>query len=138
MGMTRTWSAILVSLFIIVVIWQGWGIALKFVIGLSVALTLLVSSIVSLTRLGNGLGAALVLMTILLTLGAAIAGILARTAAGTLSNLTYVLVALAGTLVGHNAGGGLVTLAITVTTVVVSKQALARDRRQRFLYTRSQ
>jgi len=134
-GWERTSSAagilIILVVFVVVLFWKGldaairtylWTFAVVFTASLVVRL---IWGSVDIAVAARGVGLALVLAL------AVLSGIVARVVGGALGAWAIALVAIIGGLAAGQANGGLATLVISVSMVLISKRALRGDPRDR-------
>jgi Pentapeptide repeats (8 copies) len=114
---------------LIVLVWKGFGPAMRNVAGVTTLAA--ISSAIIAILLGAGSGAAAARIAILVGLGAALVtlGVLVRAAAGTIHAWVFYLVAVVGGLATRGTGGGIVVMALAIVSVIVSKRALGGDPR---------
>jgi len=134
-GWERTSSAagilIILVVFVVVLFWKGLDVAIRtylwtfaVVLGASLVVRLIWGE-VDIAVAARGIGLALVLAL------AVLSGIVARVVGGALGAWGIALVAIIGGLAGGQANGGLATLVISVSMVLISKRALRGDPRDR-------
>ena len=134
-GWERTSSAagilIILVVFVVVLFWKGLDVAIKtylwtfaVVFGVSLVVRLIWGS-VEFGVAARGVGLAFVLAL------AVLSGIVARVVGGSLGAWAIALVAIIGGLAAGQANGGLATLVISVSMVMISKRALRGDPRDR-------
>jgi len=117
-------SAITV-LFIAYALWKGVHNAITHLIIPVVALGIVVGLIAYFSGLGTGLGMLYLVAALLLVAAMFIVGIIARTAAGAISNILFVIVALSGGIFGKSVGGGIGTVIMAISCALISKRALS-------------
>lgn len=132
-GWERTSSAagilIILVVFVVVLFWKGLDVAIKtylwtFAVVLAVSLVIrLIWGHVDIAVAARGIGLALVLAL------AVLSGIVARAVGGALGAWGIAIVAVVGGLAAGQANGGLATLVISVSMVLISKRALRGDER---------
>ena len=123
----------LVAVFLLVTFLQGLGTAIKSLISKIVFWSLVIGVLVIVTGMGNGVGViGIILYLILLTI-VAVSGTVARTCAGTMSNIVFFLVAISGMVAGRSFGAGLEAMAIAISSVLISRRALSGDLRDAFV-----
>ena len=134
-GWERTSSAagilIILVVFVVVLFWKGLDTAITtylwtfaVVLGASLVVRLIWGQ-VDIAVAARGIGLALVLAL------AVLSGIVARVIGGALGAWAIALVAIIGGLAAGQANGGLATLVISVSMVLISKRALRGDPRDR-------
>ena len=128
-----TINSILLVLFLVVTFWQGLGTAIKSLVSKLLLSSLLLGVLAIVTGVGNGVGAIGVLFGLVLLTIVTVSATLARACAGTMSNILFFLVAIAGLLAGRTVGAGLGVTAIAISSVLISKRALSGDLRDRFI-----
>jgi len=132
-GWERTSSAagilIILVVFVVVLFWKGLDAAIRtylwtFAVVLGVSLVIrLIWGRVDIAVAARGVGLALVLAV------AVLSGIVARAVGGALGAWGIAIVAVIGGLAAGQANGGLATLVISVSMVLISKRALRGDER---------
>ena len=117
-------SAITV-LFIAYALWRGATNAITHLILPVVGLGIVVGVIAYFSGLGTGLGMLYLVCALLLVAAMFIVGIVARTAAGAVSNILFIIVALSGGIFGRSVGGGIGTVVMAISCAMMSKRALS-------------
>ena len=117
-------SAITV-LFIAYALWRGATNAIAHLIIPVVALGVVVGVIAYFSGLGTGMGMLYLVSALLLVAAMFVVGIVARTAAGAVSNILFVIVALSGGIFGRSVGGGVGTVIMAISCALISKRALS-------------
>jgi Uncharacterized low-complexity proteins len=117
-------SAITV-LFIAYALWRGATNAITHLIIPVVALGIVVGLIAYFSGLGTGMGMLYLVSALLLVAAMFVVGIIARTAAGAVSNILFIVVALSGGVFGKSLGGGIGTVIMAISCALVSKRALS-------------
>ena len=117
-------SAITV-LFIAYALWRGATNAITHLSIPAVALGIVVGLIAYFSGLGTGMGMLYLVSTLLLVVAMFVVGIIARTAAGAVSNILFLIVALSGGIFGRSVGGGIGTVIMAISCALVSKRALS-------------
>src|SRR6185295_17056715 len=114
-------------LFIAYAWWKGGGAAIRNLIIPASIVALIIGLAAYFTEIGTGRGMAyLILCNILLT-AMFIIGTVARAAAGSLSNILFLIVALSGGMFGRSVGGGIGTVVMAVACMQISKRALVNS-----------
>ena len=132
-SLTIAINTILVAVFLLVTFLQGLGPAIKSLISKIVFWSLVIGVLVIVTGVSNGFGVIGVILYLVLLTIVAVSGTIARTCAGTMSNILFFLVAISGMVVGRSFGAGLEAMAITISSVLISRRALSGDRRDAFV-----
>jgi len=117
-------SAITV-LFIAYAFWRGATNAITQLIIPVVALGIVVGVIAYFSGLGTGMGMLYLVSALLLVAAMFVVGIIARTAAGAVSNILFIIVALSGGIFGRSVGGGIGTVVMAISCAMMSKKALS-------------
>jgi uncharacterized protein YjbI with pentapeptide repeats len=112
------------AIFLLMFVWRGLSLAIRRVLPFSLAVALGVALAAILTGAGSGTGFFAVLA--FSGLLAAVVGFasVARVAAGAAGTAMFVLVAVAGALVGGALGGGLYATAVALAGMVAARRAL--------------
>ncbi|HET6993588.1 MAG TPA: pentapeptide repeat-containing protein [Chitinophagaceae bacterium] len=117
-------AIIVVILFIVYAYWKGVGNAIKHLIIPATIIALVTGMLAYFSRLGTGQGMLYVILYYLLVVIMFIIGTFARAAAGTLSNILFLVVALSGGMFGRSIGGGIGTVIMAIACMQISKRAL--------------
>lgn len=115
----------IILLFVIYSIWKGVGKAIRTLIIPASITALTLGAISYLTGVGTGMGMVYLVLAFILVSVMFIIGTIARAAAGSLSNILFIVVALAGGLFGKSVGGGIGTVIMAVSCAMISKRALS-------------
>ena len=118
-------TIVIILLFILYYYWKGGGNAISHLILPVVILAGVIGFIAYVSGLGTGMGMFYLILSLLLTVVMFIVGTLARAAAGTLSNILFMIVALSGGMFGKSVGGGIGTVAMAIACALISKRALS-------------
>lgn len=118
-------TVVVVILFIIYSIWKGVGSAIRHLIIPVCSILIILGVIALVTGLGTGSGVFYVILSFLLTVVMFVVGTIARAAAGSLSDILFTVVALAGGVFGKTVGGGVGTVIMALSCMAISKRALA-------------
>ena len=98
---------------------------------------LIVSAAISIISYSTGLGTGIGMLYQILALGLIgimfFVGTIARAAAGTLSNILFLVVALSGGMFGRSVGGGIGTVVVAIACMQISKRALSGAKGFEFL-----
>jgi hypothetical protein len=117
-----------VVLFLIVVLWRGMAVALSRVTAIAAAVTLAIALVMVVTGLGSG-RAALAALWLVLVAGALVSlGVLARISAGSAVPWLFYVSAVGGGLMGREAGGGILVVAMAIVAALVGRRALGKKR----------
>jgi hypothetical protein len=112
---------------------KGGGVAIRNMVIPIVILSLLAAAVIYLTGIGTGRGMFFLAVSLILVAIMFIIGTIARTAAGSLSNILFLVVALSGGMFGRSVGGGIGTLLLALACALISKRALHGDKGFAFL-----
>jgi uncharacterized protein YjbI with pentapeptide repeats len=118
-------TMVVVVLFIAYYYWKGGGKALKNFMLPAIIIAIFIGIVAYISKLGTGLGMLYVVFSLLLVTVMFIVGTVARTAAGSLSNILFVIVALAGGIFGKSVGGGIGAAIMAISCALISKRALS-------------
>ena len=121
-------AIVLSVVFIAYAWWKGGGPAIRNLIVPASIVALIIGLIAYFTGLGTGRGMAYLIVCNLLLAGMFIIGTIARAAAGSLSNILFLIVALSGGMFGRSLGGGVGTVIMAIACMQVSKRALANTK----------
>jgi Pentapeptide repeats (8 copies) len=120
------WITLGLSLaFILFSYWKGLGTAISQLIIPVVVTGLLLGGVFYITGLGTGKGMLYQVLALLLLVVMFIVGTVARAAAGVLSQVLFLVVALCGGMFGKSLGGGIGTVIMAVSCALISKRALS-------------
>ena len=126
--------AVVLNLFFIVFAWwKGGRSAIKHLILPAIILALAMGVAGKVSGLGSGLGGFYLSLSFFLLLIMFVIGTIARTAAGSVSNILFVIVAISGALFSKSLGGGIATTVMAIGCALVSKRALSKTRGFDFL-----
>ena len=126
-------SIVIIVLFIIYYYLKGGGKALRYLLVPVIALALVIGIIAFVSGLGSGIGMLYLILSLILVMVMFVVGTVARVAAGTLSSILFGLVALFGSMFGRSVGGGLGTVVIAISCMVISRKALSGAKGFEFL-----
>jgi hypothetical protein len=116
-------------LFLGVLLWKGTAVALTRVTAVAVAVAAVVGLLGVATGLGSGRAAVFALILIAVAAAIVLLGTVARITAGTGAPWLFYLSAMGGGLMGREAGGGVLVVAIAIVAAIVGRRALRGDRR---------
>jgi prepilin signal peptidase PulO-like enzyme (type II secretory pathway) len=116
-------SIIIAFMFILYYFWKGGSRVLRHVVLPVLAVVILIGAVGYFSGWGSGLGMFYLGLSMILVTVMLIVGTIARTTAGTLSNLVFIVVALAGSLFSKNLGGGIGTMVLAIACGLISKKA---------------
>ena len=112
-------------LFIAYAIWKGSGKAIRNFILPAVIVALIVAVVAYVTGAGTGKGMLYLVISLFFLVVMFIIGTVARAAAGMLSNILFIIVAIAGGMFGKSIGGGIGTVIMALSCAQISKRALS-------------
>lgn len=118
-------TVVVVVLFIAVSYWKGVGNAVQHLILPACAFALIVGTVAFMMGAGTGMGVFYLMLSLFLIVLMFVVGTVARAVAGTLSNVIFLVVALAGGIFGRNLGGGVGTVIMAIACMQISKRALS-------------
>jgi uncharacterized protein YjbI with pentapeptide repeats len=117
--------AIALSVFFIAYAWwKGGGAAIRNLIIPASVVALIIGLVAYFTGVGTGEGMAYLILSNILLMVMFIIGTVARAAAGSLSNILFLIVALSGGMFGKSVGGGIGTVVMALACMQISKRAL--------------
>jgi len=119
-----TVTCVITVLFIAYAWWKG-GNAITHLIIPAVLLAIVVGVVAYLSGLGTGMGMFYQVLALLLVTVMFVVGVVARTAAGAVSNILFIIVALSGGIFGRSAGGGIGTVVMAISCALISKRVLS-------------
>lgn len=118
-------SIVMIVVFIAYALWKGGRNTINHLLLPSTILAILTGVVAYFSGLGTGRGMLYLVLSFFLLVVMFVVGTIARAAAGTLSNIIFLVVALAGGMFGKSIGGGIGTVLLAVSCAYVSKKALA-------------
>lgn len=118
-------TAIVSIVFIGFSYWKGVGFAIRELIIPAAGIAILVGLASYLSGAGTGLGMIYLLLACLLISVMFIVGVIARVVAGSLSNILFLVVAVAGGLFGKSIGGNIGSVVMAISCALISKRALS-------------
>jgi hypothetical protein len=116
-----------IILFMAFSMWKGVDDAFNFMVLPVIVVAGLTGLFSAFSGAGSFTGAIYITLCILLVVVMFVVGTIARTAAGSLSGFLFLVVALSGSIVGRSLGGGVGTVLMAVSCVVISRRALRGD-----------
>ena len=126
--------AIVLNVFFIVFAWRKGGRnAITHLILPAIVLAMVMGVVGRLSGLGSGIGGLYLSLSFFFLLIMFIIGTVARTAAGTVSNILFVGVAISGALFGKSIGGGAAATVMAIGCALISKRALSNTKGFDFL-----
>jgi len=115
-----------ITVFLIVYTYlKGGHQAARYLLIPVIALSAMIGIVAYLSGAGTGLGMLNLVIAILLIMVMFVIGAIARVAAGSLSNILFIIVALSGGMFGKSVGGGIGTVIMALSCAVLSKRALS-------------
>lgn len=118
-------TLVVTVLFIVYAYWKGTHDAVRNLIIPVVIAAAIVGITAYFSGLGTGKGMLYQVLALLLVVVMFIVGTIARAAAGSLSNILFIAVALTGGMFGKNVGGGIGTVIMAISCAMISKKALS-------------
>jgi hypothetical protein len=110
--------------FIILAVWKGGRDAIRH-FGIPVVVLSVTMAIIGyMSGVGTGEGMLYLALSFLFVIIMFIVGTIARAAAGTISNILFIVVALSGGMFGKSVGGGIGTVVMALACMQISKRAL--------------
>ncbi len=117
--------AIAISVLFIAYAWvKGGGAAIRNLIIPACVVALIIGLVAYFTGVGTGKGMAYLILSNILLMIMFVIGTVARAAAGSLSNILFLIVALSGGMIGRSVGGGIGTVVMAIACMQISKRAL--------------
>ena len=117
-------TIIIALLFIVIAWWKGVGHAIRQLIIPTAFVSLVIGFIAIFSGLGTGRGMLFLILALILVAVMFIVGTVARAAAGSLSNMLFLIVAMSGAYFGRSVGGGIGTVVMAIGCALISKKAL--------------
>lgn len=118
-------ALVMIAVFIAYALWKGGKNAIQHLIVPATILASLTGLVAYFSGLGTGKGMLYLVVSFFLLVLMFVVGTIARAAAGTLSSIIFLFVALAGGMFGRSIGGGIGTVLMAITCAYVSKKALS-------------
>ena len=112
-------------LFIAFTWWKGATRSITYLIIPVVALAVVIGVIAYVSGLGTGRGMLYLILALVLVVVMFFVGIVARTAAGSLSNILFFIVAISGGIFSKSLGGGIGTAIMAISCALISKRVLS-------------
>ena len=112
-------------LFIAFALWKGGGNTIRNLIIPAIIVALIVAGVAYVSGLGTGKGMLYLVVSFLFLVVMFVIGTIARAAAGALSNILFIVVALAGGMFGKSLGGGIGAVIMALSCAQISKRALS-------------
>jgi len=122
--MAGTLSVMIIALFIVYAWQKGGSTAFKTLIVPIIVFAVMVAVIIYLSGVGSGKGIFYLGISLLLTGIMLITGTIARTIAGSISNIYFLIVAFSGELFSKSIGGGIGTIILAILCALISKRAV--------------
>lgn len=120
-----TITIVVTILFILYAWWKGPGKAILNLILPVVLLAGVIGLIAFVSGLGTGRGMLYLIIALIFMAVMFMVGTIARAAAGTLSNILFLIVACSGGMFGRSVGGGIGTVIMAIACMQISKRALS-------------
>ena len=117
-------ATVLAVLFFAYCWWKGGTNAIKHLIIPTVIAAITIGVIARLSGLGTGMGMLYLVLALVLTAVMFVVGTVARTAAGSLSNILFIIVALTGGMFSKSLGGGIGTFFMAVSCALISQKGV--------------
>ena len=118
-------TLVIVALFIVYYYLKGGTKAIRHLTIPVVTVGVVVGIIAYVSGLGTGMGMLYLICSVILVAVMFVVGTIARTTAGALSNILFVVVALSGGMFGKSLGGGIGTVVMAISCAMISKRALS-------------
>jgi uncharacterized protein YjbI with pentapeptide repeats len=118
-------TIVIVILFILYYYWKGGHSVIRNLLLPVLAASLLIAIVIYVSGLGTGMAMLYQILALLLVVIMFIIGTAARAAAGSLSNILFIVVALSGGMFGRSVGGGIGTVVMALSCAQISKRALS-------------
>jgi hypothetical protein len=123
---TAAYIAIVLNVLLIIYAWwKGGRTAIMNLVVPVIAFSLLLGLVFNFSGLGTGMGMLYLVLAVVLLVIMLIIGTIARAAAGAVSNVLFVIVALSGGMFGKSVGGGIGTVIMAIACALISKRALS-------------
>jgi uncharacterized protein YjbI with pentapeptide repeats len=118
-------ASVTILLFIALAVWKGGRNAIRHLGIPIVVVSISISLVAVISGLGTGRGMFYLALSFFLVILMFIVGTIARSAAGSLSNILFIIVALSGGMFGRSLGGGIGTVVMAVACMQISKRAMS-------------
>jgi len=116
-------SVVIALLFIIYSFWKGGAKAIRQLVLPLLGVVIIIGAVGYFSGWGTGVGMFYMALSMIIITVMLIVGTIARTTAGTLSNLVFIVVALAGSMFSNSVGGGIGTMVLAISCGLISKKA---------------
>jgi uncharacterized protein YjbI with pentapeptide repeats len=126
-------TIVIVILFIAYGWWKGGRNAFLHLLLPAVVLSIIIAITAKVSGYGTGYGMLYLMLSLFLIAVMFVVGTVARAAAGSLSNIIFLIVALSGGMFGRSVGGGIGTVIMAIACMQVSKRALSNVKGFEFL-----
>lgn len=120
-------------IFIIYAWWKGGRNAFRHLLFPVLVLSVIIAIVAKISGLGTGYGMIYQVIALCLLGVMFVVGTICRAAAGSLSNILFLIVALSGGMFGRSVGGGIGTVIMAIACMQVSKRALSNVKGFEFL-----
>jgi hypothetical protein len=114
-----------ICLFLVFAVWKGGRNAIRHLGIPIIVVSVTIGIMAYISGMGTGHGMLFLALSFLLVIVMFIVGTIARSAAGTLSNILFLIVALSGGMFGRSVGGGIGTVIMAIACVQISKRAMS-------------
>ena len=118
-------TIVITVVFILFLYWKGGRNAIIFLVIPVITVATVIAIISYTSGFGTGMGMVYQILALFLIVIMFIVGTIARAAAGSLSNILFIIVALSGGMFGKSLGGGIGTVIMAVSCALISKKALS-------------
>jgi hypothetical protein len=122
-------SVVIAGLFIFYALWKGGGKTIRQLVIPILVVVIIIGAIGYFSGLGTGMGMFYLGLSVILVTIMMIVGTVARTAAGALSNILFIVVAIAGSAFSNSLGGGIGTMVLAVSCGLISKKSFKNSER---------
>jgi hypothetical protein len=117
-------SLIVALVFILYSFWRGGSKAIRQLVIPVIIIATVMGLIGYFSGMGTGMGMFYLGLSVILVTIMLVVGTVARTAAGALSNIVFMVVAIAGSVFSNTLGGGIGTMILAVSCALISKKAM--------------
>ncbi len=118
-------SIVIIILFILFSLWKGQRKAIRYILIPVAIIAIIVGIVRVVSGTGTGIGISYLLLALVLVAIMFIVGTIARASVGSLSNILFVVVAVAGGMFGKTVGGGIASVIMAIGCALISKRALS-------------
>ncbi len=118
-------TIVLLILFLVFTLWKGGGNAVRNLIIPTIVVAVVLGIIARVSGVGTGKGMLYQVLAVILSVVMVYIGTISRAAAGSLSSILFVIVAIAGGMFGKSIAGGIGPVILAIFCALITKKALS-------------